>query len=94
MEEASLNSVGLPLRPGAQPCQYFLRRGKCAFGTQCKHDHPESGVRPELAAKSREQLAEVELEASAAPRRKVARKPGSVFEQKDLLRARGLPSRA
>eukprot|EP00899_Mesostigma_viride_P000673 jgi/Mesvir1/10606/Mv08935-RA.1 len=36
-----LNSKGLPLRRGREPCTYFLREGSCKYGTSCKFDHPE-----------------------------------------------------
>ena len=29
-----------PRRPGAQPCQYYLKTGKCNYFQRCKFDHP------------------------------------------------------
>mmetsp|Transcript_151420 Transcript_151420/g.289939 ORF Transcript_151420/g.289939 Transcript_151420/m.289939 type:complete len:155 (+) Transcript_151420:1-465(+) len=47
---SSLNSQGMPMRPGQQPCSYFIRTGTCKYGVTCKWDHPEgaggSGVLP------------------------------------------------
>lgn len=40
----ALNSLGMPLRPGQRPCEYFMKNGTCAYGTKCVWDHPE---RPE-----------------------------------------------
>lgn len=41
-EQASLfNSQGLPIRPGAQSCTFFLKTGQCSFSATCKWDHPE-----------------------------------------------------
>lgn len=37
----SFNSQGLPLRPGAEPCTFFLKTGSCSYGATCKWDHPE-----------------------------------------------------
>jgi len=36
-----LNSKKLPLRPGVPPCGFFMRKGECKYGKQCKWDHPE-----------------------------------------------------
>jgi len=36
-----LNSKKLPLRPGVPPCGFFMRKGECKYGRQCKWDHPE-----------------------------------------------------
>lgn len=38
---SSLNTAGLPLRPGGEPCGFYLRTGGCKFGATCKFDHPE-----------------------------------------------------
>lgn len=35
------NMDGLPIRPGAQKCGYYLRGGKCNYGPTCRFDHPE-----------------------------------------------------
>ena len=35
-----LNSLGLPLRPGAKPCAFWLKERQCKYGASCKHDHP------------------------------------------------------
>lgn len=35
------NDAGLPMRPGAQKCSYFLRLGNCNYGPGCRFDHPE-----------------------------------------------------
>lgn len=35
-----LNHKGLPMRPGAPPCIFFIKTGECKFGAACKHDHP------------------------------------------------------
>lgn len=32
----------LPQRPGQEPCSYYMRTGKCAYGATCKFDHPRS----------------------------------------------------
>lgn len=39
-----MNSKGFPLRPGATPCQFYLKTGSCKFGATCQFDHPEDGV--------------------------------------------------
>jgi len=36
------NSMGLPIREGAQTCSYFSNYGECKFGPACKYNHPES----------------------------------------------------
>jgi hypothetical protein len=41
LEFASLSSH-LPQRPGMQACQFYMRTGKCAYGSRCKWDHPKS----------------------------------------------------
>jgi len=33
-------SEGLPVRPGAQPCSYYMKTGRCKFGATCKFTHP------------------------------------------------------
>lgn len=35
------NSQGLPMRPGSQPCSFFLKTGSCSYGATCRWDHPE-----------------------------------------------------
>ncbi|EOD25297.1 hypothetical protein EMIHUDRAFT_237941, partial [Emiliania huxleyi CCMP1516] len=39
--EAPLNSLGLPLRPGASPCAFYVQHGACRFGSRCRYNHPE-----------------------------------------------------
>lgn len=39
--EATLNSGGFPIRPGREPCAFYMKTGFCRFGPQCKKDHPE-----------------------------------------------------
>jgi len=41
-EAVGRNSLGMPLRPDAQPCTFFTKTGTCKFGAACKWDHPES----------------------------------------------------
>lgn len=36
-----MNSLGYPVRPGAQPCTFFVKTGTCSYGMACKWDHPE-----------------------------------------------------
>ncbi|EPS73916.1 hypothetical protein M569_00840, partial [Genlisea aurea] len=31
-----------PERPGALDCSYFLRTGTCAYGRNCRYNHPRS----------------------------------------------------
>jgi hypothetical protein len=38
------NTAGLPLRPSALPCSYFMRTGHCKYARNCVHHHPESAV--------------------------------------------------
>jgi len=38
---SGFNNRGLPLRPGVQPCQYFLKTGECKYGPECKWDHSD-----------------------------------------------------
>jgi len=42
-QKAGMNSKGLPLNPGQQPCSFYMKRGECKFGDTCRFDHPESG---------------------------------------------------
>eukprot|EP00963_Diacronema_lutheri_P005425 scaffold426_cov319-Pavlova_lutheri.AAC.2 len=37
----SLNSLGLPMRPGAAECSYYMKTRTCKFGRTCKFHHPE-----------------------------------------------------
>jgi len=37
----SLNSLGLPIRPGATECSYYMKTRTCKFGRTCKFHHPE-----------------------------------------------------
>lgn len=39
------NSGGYPMRPGSQPCAFYLKAGSCRYGPNCHWDHPESGVK-------------------------------------------------
>mmetsp|Transcript_16781 Transcript_16781/g.41313 ORF Transcript_16781/g.41313 Transcript_16781/m.41313 type:complete len:371 (-) Transcript_16781:145-1257(-) len=41
LSEAKQNSVGLPIRPEAEVCDYYRRTGECKFGITCKFTHPE-----------------------------------------------------
>uniref|UniRef100_A0A0E0LC36 C3H1-type domain-containing protein n=1 Tax=Oryza punctata TaxID=4537 RepID=A0A0E0LC36_ORYPU len=43
VEQVKLNGLGLPLRPGTGLCSYYMNRGICKFGTNCKFDHPDPG---------------------------------------------------
>jgi len=36
-----VNNQGLPRRPHAPPCAFYLKTGVCKFGASCKHDHPD-----------------------------------------------------
>uniref|UniRef100_J3MEK1 C3H1-type domain-containing protein n=1 Tax=Oryza brachyantha TaxID=4533 RepID=J3MEK1_ORYBR len=40
-EHVKLNNLGLPLRPGAGLCSYYMNRGICKVGTNCKFHHPD-----------------------------------------------------
>jgi hypothetical protein len=41
----------LPLRPGQEPCAFYLRTGKCSYGPTCRFDHPRvGGVARELSS--------------------------------------------
>jgi len=40
----ALNSTRLPLRPGIQACNYFIKTGECWYGEACKWDHPEASA--------------------------------------------------
>lgn len=42
---ASTNEAGLPLRPGVEPCPFYVKFGTCKFAMSCRYDHPE-GVAP------------------------------------------------
>eukprot|EP00232_Nephroselmis_pyriformis_P026186 CAMPEP_0182866676 /NCGR_PEP_ID=MMETSP0034_2-20130328/8326_1 /TAXON_ID=156128 /ORGANISM="Nephroselmis pyriformis, Strain CCMP717" /LENGTH=276 /DNA_ID=CAMNT_0024999005 /DNA_START=143 /DNA_END=970 /DNA_ORIENTATION=+ len=44
----ALNSLQLPMRPGMQPCAYYLRTGSCKYGASCRYDHPEGVVPTQL----------------------------------------------
>mmetsp|Transcript_36036 Transcript_36036/g.58293 ORF Transcript_36036/g.58293 Transcript_36036/m.58293 type:complete len:441 (-) Transcript_36036:57-1379(-) len=37
---ASLNEKGYPLRPGREPCSYYMNNGTCGYGAKCCYDHP------------------------------------------------------
>eukprot|EP00930_Biecheleria_cincta_P069867 TRINITY_DN5754_c0_g1_i1.p1 TRINITY_DN5754_c0_g1~~TRINITY_DN5754_c0_g1_i1.p1 ORF type:complete len:759 (+),score=115.25 TRINITY_DN5754_c0_g1_i1:197-2473(+) len=58
-----LNSSGFPMRPGKEPCHFYLRTGKCSYGSNCHKDHPE--VSPAVASPS----ATVELNSCGLPLR-------------------------
>ncbi|KAG2308893.1 hypothetical protein Bca4012_082143 [Brassica carinata] len=53
MDEPSL----YPDRPGERDCHYFLRTGKCGYGSSCRYNHPASHV-PEAVYYHREELPE------------------------------------
>jgi len=36
------NSEGLPMRPGARICEFYMKIGACKGGAMCRMDHPES----------------------------------------------------
>lgn len=36
-----LNSRGYPIRPGAQPCEHYLKFRECGYKLACRWDHPE-----------------------------------------------------
>lgn len=38
--QTEYNEDGLPLRPGAQKCGFYLRSGQCNYGPTCRFDHP------------------------------------------------------
>ncbi|XP_074292693.1 zinc finger CCCH domain-containing protein 8-like [Silene latifolia] len=40
-ERLKLNFLGLPLRPTAQECTFYLRNGSCAYGINCRFHHPD-----------------------------------------------------
>uniref|UniRef100_A0A0E0LC34 C3H1-type domain-containing protein n=1 Tax=Oryza punctata TaxID=4537 RepID=A0A0E0LC34_ORYPU len=42
-EQVKLNFIGLPLRPGTGLCSYYMNRGICKFGSNCKFHHPNPG---------------------------------------------------
>ncbi|XP_051222667.1 zinc finger CCCH domain-containing protein 43 isoform X1 [Lolium perenne] len=41
VEQVKLNLLGLPLRPGIGLCSYYMHRGICKFGINCKFHHPD-----------------------------------------------------
>ena len=47
MDEPSL----FPDRPGERDCHYFMRTGKCGYGSSCRYNHPVSHV-PEVGSDS------------------------------------------
>nr|VDD14594.1 unnamed protein product [Brassica rapa] len=53
MDEPSL----FPDRPGERDCHYFMRTGKCGYGSSCRYNHPVSHV-PEAVFYHREELPE------------------------------------
>eukprot|EP00747_Dinoflagellata_sp_TGD_P198754 gnl/TRDRNA2_/TRDRNA2_71836_c0_seq1.p1 gnl/TRDRNA2_/TRDRNA2_71836_c0~~gnl/TRDRNA2_/TRDRNA2_71836_c0_seq1.p1 ORF type:complete len:360 (+),score=62.17 gnl/TRDRNA2_/TRDRNA2_71836_c0_seq1:2-1081(+) len=36
-----LNRHGFPVRPGAQPCDYYMKFRQCKYKANCAFDHPE-----------------------------------------------------
>jgi len=50
-----LNSVGLPLRSGAEVCSFFLKQGWCKYGASCYNDHPETAAVAKVWRPLREQ---------------------------------------
>uniref|UniRef100_A0A0D9WQS2 C3H1-type domain-containing protein n=1 Tax=Leersia perrieri TaxID=77586 RepID=A0A0D9WQS2_9ORYZ len=54
VEQVELNLLGFPLRPGTALCSYYINRGICKFGTNCKFHHPaDPGLDQEKAVTSR-----------------------------------------
>jgi len=51
-QDVEVNSDGLPLRPGIDPCKYFVEMGVCSYGMLCKYDHPEVAVRESVELNS------------------------------------------
>ncbi|KAM0911711.1 hypothetical protein ACQ4PT_013313 [Festuca glaucescens] len=41
VEQVKLNFLGLPLRPDIGLCSYYMHRGICKFGINCKFHHPD-----------------------------------------------------
>eukprot|EP00640_Fibrocapsa_japonica_P001093 CAMPEP_0113936662 /NCGR_PEP_ID=MMETSP1339-20121228/3507_1 /TAXON_ID=94617 /ORGANISM="Fibrocapsa japonica" /LENGTH=431 /DNA_ID=CAMNT_0000939193 /DNA_START=94 /DNA_END=1389 /DNA_ORIENTATION=- /assembly_acc=CAM_ASM_000762 len=41
-----------PKRPDEPPCDFFVKTGKCKFGSTCKFDHPESVASPDTGVKA------------------------------------------
>ncbi|KAL5224580.1 hypothetical protein ABZP36_011219 [Zizania latifolia] len=41
-----LNNSGSPLRPVEKECSYYMKTGRCKFGSTCKFHHPEFGGVP------------------------------------------------
>ncbi|XVF57895.1 hypothetical protein PTKIN_Ptkin07bG0019400 [Pterospermum kingtungense] len=41
MPPAELNFLGLPIRMMEKECPFYMRTGSCAFGTNCKFNHPD-----------------------------------------------------
>mmetsp|Transcript_8433 Transcript_8433/g.18106 ORF Transcript_8433/g.18106 Transcript_8433/m.18106 type:complete len:488 (+) Transcript_8433:131-1594(+) len=39
-QTSSKSGFSYPVRPGAPPCQYYLKTGKCSYGARCKFNHP------------------------------------------------------
>ncbi|XBJ06628.1 hypothetical protein VPH35_012263 [Triticum aestivum] len=48
VKQVKLNFLGLPLRPGTILCSYYMNRGTCKFGTNCKFHHPDPESEDEI----------------------------------------------
>ncbi|KAF8108789.1 hypothetical protein N665_0104s0104 [Sinapis alba] len=58
VNEENKDEPGLyPDRPGERDCHYFLRTGKCGYGSSCRYNHPVTHV-PEAVLYHREELPE------------------------------------
>jgi len=40
----AMNSLGLPIRPGAIECKFYMSTRQCKFGATCQFTHPEMGA--------------------------------------------------
>src|SRR4051812_13437291 len=65
-----LNSMGFPLRPGTELCEFYWRSGGfCKYHSNCKYHHPESLARARLDQKT----AEMDATKKKAPLSKTAK---------------------
>ncbi|PSS35266.1 Zinc finger CCCH domain-containing protein [Actinidia chinensis var. chinensis] len=55
-EDESIES--LPLRPYAEDCQFYVRKGTCKFGLNCRYNHPVRRVNHQKAGKEKEKFSE------------------------------------
>ncbi|GAQ85257.1 hypothetical protein KFL_002260130 [Klebsormidium nitens] len=46
---AGLTPAGLPRRPGATLCAYYMKTGLCKYAPDCKFDHPPPGEAAKMA---------------------------------------------